>query len=176
MGRRGPAPLPKAVRQLRGNAGKRPLGEAEPEPPKGDVRPPEWLRGKGRWAWRQIAPVLTGMGLLTTADPHALALLCDAYAEFLEAREVVRKKWMTYESRTTFEEEDEEGETKIVVSVMVRARPEVKIASDAWKRIRAMMQEFGLTPSARTRVKGQGEGEADELEAWMKGTPLRAVK
>lgn len=174
--------MPKAVRKLRGNAGKRPLGGDEPEAPKGPVSAPYWLHGKGRWAWGKIAPVLDGMGLLTTADPHALALLCDAYAEFLAAREVVWRKGMTYESRTAVdaeeEDEDKDGETKTVVvwSVIVRARPEVKIASDAWKRVRAMMLEFGLTPSARTRVKGQGEVEDDELEAWMKGTPLRAVK
>jgi len=39
----GRTPLPTAVRKLRGNAGRRPLNEAEPVPPAGPVKAPPWL-------------------------------------------------------------------------------------------------------------------------------------
>lgn len=85
------------------------------------------------------------MGVLTLADGKALELLCDAYAEYREARSVCEREGMTYESVS------EHGS-------MWRARPEVAIASDAWRRIASMLREFGLTPSSRTKVQTTGEG------------------
>lgn len=181
MGRRGPPPKPTALKVLQGNPGKRSLNTDEPTPPAGEVKAPTWLKGRGRRFWKSIAPILEEMGVLTTADPNALAMLCDVLAEYVEARELVRKYGMTYESQTmnahtkrvlNAEEDPEEDEDVFdpnAISVMIRPRPEVRIASDAWRRARAMMQEFGLTPSARTRVKGDPKDEEDEFEALMSG-------
>ncbi|KKM86469.1 hypothetical protein LCGC14_1278650, partial [marine sediment metagenome] len=149
---------------LKGNPGKRPINKAEPKPPVGDVRAPRWLSPKGGWAWRRIAPVLREMGLLTTADPHALALLCEAYAEYVEAREVVNRDGSTYESTRLCGK----GEDTFVVT-MVRARPEVAIASDAWKRVRTMMQEFGMTPSSRSRISSSEKDDRDEFDRFLSG-------
>ncbi len=77
--------------------------------------------------------------VLTLADGKALELLCSVYAEYRDARDVIDRQGATYESHT------QNGK-------IVRARPEVAIASDAWRRIRAMMTEFGLTPSSRSRI------------------------
>jgi P27 family predicted phage terminase small subunit len=81
------------------------------------------------------------MRVLTEADGEALALAADALADYVTARGVIQKKGHTYETKT------EAG------AVMVRPRPEVSIASDAWKRARLMLLEFGLTPAARGKVK-----------------------
>lgn len=181
MGRRGPPPKPTALRQLTGNAGKRAMNKEEPLPPAGPIKVPTWLKGKGRTFWRQIEPLLVDMKVMTTADPQALALLCDVLAEYVEARALVRQYGMTYESHTVtahtrrvlnaeedpYDEEDPLDPNS--VSIMIRPRPEVRIASDAWRRARAMMQEFGLTPSARTRVKGDAPDEEDDFGAMFGG-------
>lgn len=185
MGRRGPPPKPTRLKVLQGNPGHRALNKDEPTPPApppGGIKVPSWLKGKGRTFWRQIQPILDEMGVMTTADPQALALLCDVLAEYVEARDLVRRYGMTYESQTmnahtkrvlNAEEEPDEDEDVFdpnAMSVMIRPRPEVRIASDAWRRARAMMQEFGLTPSARTRVKGDPKDEEDEFEQMMRGS------
>ncbi len=160
MGKRGPSATPTKLRVLKGNAGKRPLNDREPMPPAGKVKMPEWLPiGAAHSAWEEIAPILNSMGLLTTADPQALALLCDAYAEYTEARAIVQEEGMTYE-RTT-----EKGGT------MIMARPEVGIAADAWRRVRAMLGEFGMTPSSRSNVKTPKDGgkPADPFEEFLRG-------
>lgn len=182
---RGRPPTPTALKILRGNPGKRAINTDEPKPPRGEVKPPPWLKGRGRTAWKWIAPVLQQMGVLTTADPHALALLCDAYAEYIECRATVRKFGAVYESRVvkastrrvdgdteldgdkpeglSWDDEDFDGNDW---SVIIRPRPEVKMASDAWRRVQRMLTEFGLTPSSRSKVKGEPEGEADPFEEW----------
>ena len=38
-------------------------------------------------------------------------------------------------------------------SVMIRQRPEVALAADAWRRYAAMLQRFGLDPVSRARVE-----------------------
>ena len=164
MGRRGPPPKPTALKVLQGNPGKRRLNDSEPTPPPGPVSPPSWLTGKSRRAWRWIAPVLDAMGCLTTADPHALAMLCDAYGDYLDARTIIRDEGRTYESRHL--QMDAAGNT--FERVIIRARPEVAMMSDAWKRMRVLMQEFGMTPSSRSRIKtGAPAVEADPFDSWL---------
>lgn len=93
------------------------------------------------------------MRILTMADGPALALLCDAYAEYLEAREKTSgRKGKTYETTTA------QGGT------MIRPRPEVAMASDAWRRVQRMLSEFGLTPSSRAKVVVRPKEEEDPLE------------
>ena len=129
--------------------------EPKPEQLTADSKPPEWLSSSGRAAWTDILPILLILNVLTVADPVAFAMLCDALAEYVDARAVVGKAGATYWT---------EGK-----SVMLRARPEVAIAADAWRRAKVMLTEFGLTPASRARVSGQPAGEQDPLEKWAQG-------
>jgi P27 family predicted phage terminase small subunit len=165
MGRRGPPPKPSALRVLSGNASKRSINKSEPKPPTGSVAPPSWLSGGSLDAWDQIAPIVEGMKVLTVADAHSLALGCDAYAEVVELRAYLRENGRVYESRHF--QMDADGNT--FERVIIRPRPEVSMMQDAWKRARAMFQEFGLTPSSRSRIKtGEPQAEEDPFEAWVK--------
>jgi P27 family predicted phage terminase small subunit len=178
----GRPPKPTALKVLQGNPGHRALNVAEPKPPAEPVSPPSWLRGRSRTLWKRIAAFLEPMGVLTTADTDALALLCDAYAEYIECRDVVRKHGATYESRviqastrkvadgaedaTDQTEEDAEfapGDW----SVIIRPRPEVKMASDAWRRVQRMLTEFGMTASSRSKLHIAAKEEtADPFAEW----------
>lgn len=153
----GRRPKPTALRELGGNAGHRPINQAEPKVALLRADAPEWLPAEGQAFWMELAPMLTGMRVLTEADRPALVLLCDVYAEWREAREVVRKEGATYEAVT------ESG-------FMWRKRPEVSIAADAWRRMRAMLIEFGMTPAARSRITARDDepGEDDPVDAWLK--------
>lgn len=166
----GRPPKPTALKLLHGNPGKRPLPANEPQPPADGVKVPTWLKGRARRLWRQIEPILADMRVLTVADTQALALLCDALAEYVEAREVVRKTGMTYESvRVVGTTRDDDGNEVPITSTMVRQRPEVAIAADAWRRANQMLQQFGLTPSSRAKVPAQPKEEVDPFEELFGG-------
>lgn len=145
------------------------FNEEEPEAPPADVRtPPDWLppRSEARRLWRRVAPVLSRMGVLTVADTDALALLCSVLADVIELEEDIRKKGREYESY--IELEGEKGET--IVKRIVRPRPQVAMLSDARRMVKAMWVEFGMTPSARSRVKANtGDGKKDPFDAFMGG-------
>ena len=153
----GRPPVPTALKIMRGNPGKRPLPEHEPQAPLlVDAQPPTWLKGRARKAWKDIAPMLTETRVLTMTDAPALALICDAWGECLECRAIVQRKGRTYESLTP-------------TGIIIRPRPEVAMAADAWRRCMSGLSAFGMTPSARTKVAAIGdEAEEDPFEQLLK--------
>lgn len=71
----GPPPKPTALRVLSGSRkGKGKVGEPMPE--KASVDPPKWLGREGKVIWREYAPKLLEMGLLTELDVEMFAQAC----------------------------------------------------------------------------------------------------
>lgn len=159
----GRRPLPSAVKAARGNPGKRRANDREPEAPAGMPACPDWLPARARECWADLGPTLEGMRVVTAADRLALVLLADAYAEWRAARDEVDSEGPTYETET------EAG------GRMIRSHPAVAQASDAARRLRALLVEFGLTPSARSRVKAGKPAEDDPAgDLLNRGKRLRA--
>lgn len=146
---------PTALKVLQGNPGRRPKNAREPKAQRGRPKCPAWLSAKARAAWGELCDLLDSMRVLTISDRKALELLCDAYAEWRDARETIRK-----EGGPTYRAETESG-------FIIRARPEVAIAADAWRRVKALLSEFGLTPSARTKVQALDDGNQDPFDAFL---------
>jgi P27 family predicted phage terminase small subunit len=138
MGMRGPAPKPTVVKVLRGNPGKRALPKGEPRPATGDRVPsaPRWLSEEARAEWRRLAPRLHAVGLLTEVDGLALAMLCEAFAQYMAAKTVV------------------DGEGLLLVSEKGNSyqHPAAGLMTQARGELMKWAREFGMTPSARTRI------------------------
>ena len=141
MGSRGPAPTPTTLKLLRGNPGKRPVNDREPKPPRTRPRRPKWLEGDGRKAWEDLVPLLDGMGVLTLVDRRALARYCKLWARWVTLSKLIDEHGEVYPVR------DKEGKT-----VAFRMLPQVKIVESLSAELRQLEREFGLTPSARSRI------------------------
>lgn len=152
-------PKPTALKRLQGTARPDRLNPAEPEPPLlVDAKPPPWLRGRSRKAWGELSQILLDMRVLTVADRPALALLADAYGEYLELRADVARNGRWYQMRT------ESG------AIMEMTRPAVTQMTDAWRRASAMLQQFGLTPSSRSKVSAKQAETVDPFEELLRGS------
>jgi len=93
------------------------------------------------------------MKLISYGDSAALMLLTDVLAEYVSLRVIIEKKGRVYELLTPG-------------GKVFRARPEVALASDAWRRAQRMLVEFGLTPASRSKVSALGGiEEKDPLAA-----------
>lgn len=147
---------PTPLKVLHGTTRSDRANPAEPKPADLSIRakPPEWLGDRGKEAWADLLPVLHKMGVVTTADPMAFALLCDALGEYITAR-----AWLQ-EHEDVYAIAGKDG------GLTWRKRPEVEIAQDAWRRAKTMLTEFGLTPAARSRVSGKPAESTDPLEKW----------
>jgi P27 family predicted phage terminase small subunit len=154
MGRR---PKPTHLKLIQGNAGKRRLNSAEPQPEPCEAPAPEHLTRYAREAWDRLAPMLRRMGLLTVADTIALERLCACYAEAREMSAILEM-----EGGGTYETKNVSGET------MFRPRPEAARLADADRRLKGYLGEFGLTPAARSKVRtAAGGGKPDPLDAYF---------
>ena len=136
----GRKPKPTKLKLLQGNPGKRPLNDAEPQPRAGAICP-AWLDSVAKAHWKTVAPELERVGILTKIDAAALAAYCKNYSRWVGAEEVLTADGTTYKSQTA-------------KGTIIRVRPELKIAEEAMRQMRAFASEFGLTPSSRTRLKG----------------------
>lgn len=137
MGRRGPAPQPTELKVLNGNPGKRPLPKAEPKPPAIEPEMPGWLDAEASKEWTRIVPILLRMKVLTEADGTALATYCEAVSTYAEASRVLQRDGFAFLNEKTGVE---------------HARPEVSIVQQCRVIIKAFCQEFGMTPSSRSRM------------------------
>lgn len=143
----GRPPKPTALKLLHGTARNDRINPNEPKfAVLADAKPPTWLKGRGRKAWADLAPMLIQIGVLTEADRPALLMLCDTYGEWMDLRDVVRREGHTYEVETK-------------TGTMIMNRPEVAQASDCWRRVNLMLGQFGMTPASRTKVSAASNSE-----------------
>ncbi len=142
MGRRGPPPQPTHLRVLRGNPGKRAINRREPSPSLATPVCPRWLRPEAKSAWRRMIPRLAGMRILTHVDQDALAAYCQIYARWKAAEEFIAQHGEVYPVR------DEKGNVR-----RMKVYPQVSIAAGLLQMLRFYQQEFGMTPSSRSRVQ-----------------------
>lgn len=150
MGKRGPAPKPTALKLMSGTyrPDRAPRNEAKPEAAAPSC--PSWLSQEAKREWRRVVKDLATLGLLTTIDRAALAAYCDAYQMWYDARHSL----------------DEAGTLlQVTESGYMAPRPEIGIINSAMKNMHKFMAEFGMTPSARTRVNAEAP-EVPKDDPW----------
>ena len=94
--------------------------------------------------------------VLTEIDRSVFAAYCQSYARWKEAQEHINSEGATYET--------ENG--------MQRPNPWVAICNTEQRLMMQAASEFGLTPSARSRImaaSGVGKDDEDEMEALLGG-------
>lgn len=139
---------PPALRALTGG---KPAPDAGSSPARAsDLTPPAFLTDRAAQHWPALADLLADMGVMADGDRLALALLCEALAEWIEAGETIARDGATYDCTT------EAG------AVMHRAHPAVAQRADAARRVQSLLSEFGLTPSARAKVQPLDRLPADD--------------
>jgi P27 family predicted phage terminase small subunit len=141
MGRRGPPPEPTKLRVLKGNPGKRPLNEREPQPRTETPRCPAWLPPAAKKVWQRLMPELKTMRVLTYIDGDALVAYCQTYARWQAAEEFLVKHGEVYPLR------DDQGRVKCMQQF-----PQVAIARNLLLVLKAYQREFGMTPAARSGI------------------------
>lgn len=148
MAIRGVKPKPTHLKLLEGNPGKRPLpaNEPKPEPLRDAPEPPAHLSREAREEWARLAPELVAQQLLTALDRGALAAYCQAYGRWVQAEGAL----------TAMRDRDLLTHGLMIKTVGGNAiqNPLVGTANRAMELLMKASTEFGMTPSARTRVEG----------------------
>lgn len=151
---KGRKPKPTHLKLVTGNPGRRNLNAKEPKPKRSRPSPPAHLSDKALESWGYVSGLLDRMGVLAECDAMALEMLCEAYGDYLAARAELKAF-----GSDTYATETATGDR------MYRTHPSVAQRNDADRRIRAWLAEFGMTPSARSRVKADGQEDQDDPAA-----------
>lgn len=150
---RGRKPKPTKLKLIEGNPGKRPINKNEPKPLPGSPEIPTHLSDDARVEWARLCTELAGMGLLSSADRGVIACLAQAWADWIEAMEEIKKsgrftKCETVDGRTYWDYSPWNNQEK-------KAKTEILKFS----------VELGLTPSARSRISTVDRDSGDSLDA-----------
>jgi P27 family predicted phage terminase small subunit len=152
MSLRGRAPKPSKLEAAQGFPGKRKPNPREPKPRELEAadlkRAPRGMDERERKWWHYYSLILGGMRVLTEADRTALATLATSSAERENNDEQLRKTGPIYKTPDGY----------------IRVSPLFKCGSVMRARELKLLQEFGLTPSARTRVSMVAEAGGAEMD------------
>jgi P27 family predicted phage terminase small subunit len=150
-----PNPQPTALKILRGNPGKRPLPENEPQAEivSVDVKPPSHLSASAKKAWARMAASLAKSRILAESDLPVFEGLCDSYARYWEAVRMVGR---------TGGEVIRNGPLSLIRNPWATTREK------AFEQFTKLASQFGMTPSARTRVQAMQTDEDSALDEFLK--------
>ena len=151
----GRRPKPTSIKRLEGNPGKRKLGGREPNPGPSKNEVPSWLPEEGKRYWSDLHPLLQRLKVVTEADETAMTALCSTYARWREAQAFLQEHGMSYKTVST------------AGDVLWKTYPQVQIFSDMGKQLKGWLVEFGLTPSARSKVEMVTEKGHDWLDEFL---------
>ncbi|EPY7325283.1 phage terminase small subunit P27 family [Klebsiella variicola] len=159
----GPPKTPTHLRLVRGNPSKRTINKNEPEPPKGVPPTPKHFDKQGKYWFKRIAEELDAIGVMSQLDARALELLVEAYTEYRHHCETLDREGYTY---AVYSEDDpDEGKEREIR--MIKPHPAAMMKADAWKRMRAMLGEFGMTPSSRSKVNRETTPDDDLISKFL---------
>jgi P27 family predicted phage terminase small subunit len=132
----GPRPLPKNVREITGGRKAKSAAKNEVELPVRIPPPPDYLTADEMDVYADVTRKLAGMRVMNEACVDAVVLYCRNWIEAKNAHEKVLANGLVIRSPNDY---------PIV-------NPFLSIRRKAEDRCMRIMQEFGLTPSAMTRV------------------------
>lgn len=165
MGARGPAPTPSEILEARGStlAGRNPR---EPRPaPKAPPCPKTFTKPE-KEVWRRLIKTLADMRVLTVADWAQLERYCQMAVRYREADLFLRRKAekhgpdVPYGCYPVWRNEDDPNDTGNYVAPLGNRRflagyieyPTVRQLGQLDKAMKQIEANFGLSPSARTRI------------------------
>lgn len=151
---KGRKPKPSHLKLVTGNPGKRPLNEREPVPQRALPAPPPELNDDAKVEWGRVAEELYKIGLLTGVDRAALAAYCQAYGRWMQAERAIIEM---------------AKRDPVTGALMVKTtngnaiqNPLIGTANKAMGDMVRYASEFGMTPSARSRIQAAERAEEED--------------
>lgn len=156
----GRKPKPTALKLVTGNPGKRALPKKEAKVALSEPQPPSFLCDDAKVEWGRVVSVLYAAGLMTELDRAALAAYCAAYGRWAQAERAINR----------MAAKDELNAALMIKTTNGNAvqNPLVGIANKAKSDMVRYASEFGMTPSARSRVEANtNDDEKDDLKEFF---------
>jgi P27 family predicted phage terminase small subunit len=156
---------PSQIKVIRGTfrADRSPSNEPEPLVITSVPKAPGHLNRWGKQMWNETARELVRLRMFTKLDTYSLEVLCEQYGIYRELKESI----------THIEVEGKREKITFAQYLAKRnsqTMPEYTAMKGAFERYSALLKEFGLSPSSRSRIDLLGEPPAtkDPMEDLLK--------
>lgn len=143
-------PKPTHLKVIQGNPGHYPLNKREPKPLPAIPLPPLELSPDAMREWKVVSVRLYSAGILSEIDGTALAAYCQAYG-----------RWQQAERSLAIMRERDPISYGLIIKTHknnIIQNPLVGTANKAMADMVRYASEFGMTPSARSRIKAEKPG------------------
>lgn len=164
---RGRKPTPSHLHLVNGNPGKRKRNAREAIVLPSEPMPPPHLSDLAKVEWGRLMPELIRCGLISTIDRAAFAVYCQAYGRWVQAEQALQR----------MADQDPNTHALMIRTTSKNAiqNPLVGAANRAAEIMMRAAAEFGLTPSARTRIHADIPKDPAAVQAnGTTGKPARA--
>jgi len=156
----GRKPKPTHLKLVTGNPGKRALPKREAKLAPTLLPPPDHLGEEAKAEWARVAGTLHDIGLLTVLDRAALAAYCQSWAIWVQATRAIAEMASL---------------DQLTGGLMIRTsngnaiqNPLVGTANKAAADMVRHAAEFGMTPSARSRIHANPpQDQADPADSYF---------
>lgn len=149
---KGRKPKPNYLKVVSGTAQPSRMNDDAPTPSESIPDPPHWLSPRAAEWFQKITGIMVGQKTISADFVDVLSLAATRYDEILDCTAVIEDCGRVYVRKDT--------EGKII---MVKARPEVAMRSEALRHLHSLLSELGLSPAAIGKVKGTGgRGSEDD--------------
>jgi len=146
---------PIALKLLEGVENEDRLNRNEPNPGDPSLECPEYLTDSAKMMWNKYALVLKKLGVFKQTDEFAFTTLCQESGRYIDLQIIINEK----DSYTTTNIRNGD-----------KAIPEMAMARECLRQVRALMVEFGMTPSSRSKISvGDDPGNIDPMQKILDG-------
>ena len=154
---RGRKPKPTNLKVVSGTDRKDRTNEAEPKPDLSLPTPPPHLSDDAKVEWGRVVDDLYRLGILSELDRAGLAAYCQAYGRWVQAERALAK----------MAERDQVTAGLMIKTTSGNAiqNPLVGSANKAMADMMRYAAEFGMTPSARSRISAEGRDHPKDKAA-----------
>lgn len=154
MSQPGTKPHPTALKLLEGDKHTERINQNEPKPGDPCLEYPDYLIDEAKKIWNRYALPLKNLGIFKQTDEFSFATLCQECGRYVELQKIIT----------------ETGYITTNIKNGDKAIPEMAMARECLKNIRALMVEFGMTPSSRSRISvEENSGEVDPMQKILEG-------
>lgn len=149
---------PTVLKLLEGVERKDRINQNEPKPGNPCLEYPDYLIDEAKKVWNKYALPLKKLGVFKQIDEFSFETLCQECGRWVDLQKIISDKVKKdgYVTKNT-----RQGDKPI---------PEMAMARECLKNIRALMVEFGMTPSSRSRISvEENPGEVDPMQKILEG-------
>jgi len=135
--KRGPPPKPAHLKLIKGNPGRRDIPDDLLDPEQlTSATPPNYLTDAAKAKWGEMVEMLSRNGVFTEMDVGLLALYCEAFADWQEARKQFAANGKVHTAESGYQS----------------ISPWVAMEKQCIKVMMDCMSTFGMGPAYRTRI------------------------